>query len=346
MKTLREIAQTLNLSDGTVSRALSGRGDIAQVTRERVMKLAEECNYSPRRKLPQQNSAPITRIAVCIGNLCLGADGALDSSYVGLHILAQIERTTSSAGVSVMVGFVDAMAAGQRVDQLPILQRGESKGIILVYPFPEPVVKQLAARAPVVSIEHVYPCASLDVVGPTHSVDVMSAVEHLYKLGHRRIGYVSDDEACGHKLTLGLRHAGYVSGLARCNLPYRPEDVFNVFSVQVEKPQLAAAVAERVNDGVTAVISSIDRHGYLLWEQLPRMGVRVPEDVSLVGIGGIHRAEGLSQLTTWRCDYAGIASVAFDSLKLRRAARRSGGSYQEISSVFVEGESCSAPSWK
>jgi DNA-binding LacI/PurR family transcriptional regulator len=54
---------------------------------------------------------------------------------------------------------------------------------------------------------------------------------------------------------------------------------------------------------VTAVITSIDRHGYLLWNDLPaRHGLRVPQDVSLIGIGGIPRAEGQPHLTTFRCD--------------------------------------------
>jgi LacI family transcriptional regulator len=340
---MKDIAQVLNLSAGTVSRALSGRGEIAQQTRERVHEAAASMNYAPRGRLRKASAAGVGRVGVCVGNLCVAADGTHDPSYVGLHYLTQLERAASVARVGVMVGFVDAVAAGPQLDRLPMLQPGETQGVVLVYPFPEAVVRQLAARTPVVSIEHVYPSASLDTIGPAHALDTMSAVEHLHKLGHRRIAYVGDEDAGGHRLTMGLRHAGYVSGLTRCDLPYRPEDVCNVTGPTVPKAQLAARVAEWVRDGVTAVITSIDRHGYLLWDQLPGLGVRVPADLSLVGIGGIYRAAGLPQLTTWRCKYDTIAAAALDALRSRHAGTRSTDLYMEIASTFVQGESAGPP---
>jgi DNA-binding LacI/PurR family transcriptional regulator len=341
--TLRTIGRALNLSDGTVSRALSGRGDIAQETRDRVAELAAELNYVPRRRVVVKPGARLGRIAVCLGNRCVGPDGRLDPTYVGLNILSQLERVASEAQVGVMVAFVDALGGGSQVDRLPMFQPGEAQGIVLVYPFPEAIVRRLAARTPVVSIEHVYPSVSLDTIGPAHAMDAMSAVEHLYKLGHRRIAYVGDEEAAGHRLTMGLRHAGYVSGLARCDLPYRPEDVTNVLGPPVAKPQLAAHVAGLVRDGVTAVITSIDRHGYLLWDRLPAQGVRVPDDVSVVGIGGVYRAHGLPQLTTWRCQYDRLASAALDALRSRAAGSPPTDLYMEIASTFVQGGSSGPP---
>jgi DNA-binding LacI/PurR family transcriptional regulator len=341
-RTLRAIGKALNLSDGTVSRALSGRGDVAQDTRNRVVELAAELQYFPRRKNGKRIGA-LTRIAICVGNRCVGPDGNLDLNFVGLHLLSQLEQVASQSQVGVMVGFVDAMAPDQRIDRMPMFQPGETQGIILVYPFPEQVVRHLTTLAPVVSIEHVYPSASLDVIGPTHAVDAMSAVEYLHRLGHRRIAYLSDEDARGHQLTLGLRHAGFVSGMARCGLTYRPDDVINVGQPLIPKSQLAEAIAARVRDGVTAVVTSIDRHGYMLWQELPALGIDVPKDVSLVGIGGIYRSKGLPQLTTWRCDYESIASAALEALNSRRAGDTSTKLYQEITSVFVQGETSAAP---
>ena len=340
---MKDIARVLNLSAGTVSRALSGRGEIAQNTRDRVHEVAADLNYAHRGRSRKPAAAALSRIGVCVGNLCVAADGTHDPSYVGLHFVSQVEQAACRLRVGVMVAFVDAMAPDPRVDRLPMLQPGETQGVVLVYPFPEATVRQLATRGPVVSIEHVYPSASVDVVGPTHAIDAMSAVEYLHRLGHRRIAYVSDEEARGHQLTLGLRHAGFVSGLARCGLAYRPDDVANVGPPVVAKPDLARFIAGRVRDGVTAVVTSIDRHGYLLWQQLPALGIGVPTDVSLVGIGGIRRAEGLPQLTTWRCDYEAMASTALGAVTARRTGGRSRNLYQEIPSVFVPGESSAAP---
>ena len=338
--TLKDIAEALNLSSGTVSRVLNGRGDLAQETRAKVFSLAAELNYLPRRRAAAvQNTA--TRIALCIGNPCTSEDGTLDPSYVGFHLLAGVQKLAANSGIGVMIAFVDAMAADAKFDDLPMLRRGETQGVILAYPFPEAVVRRLAATRPTVSIEHLYPGSSLDVIGPTHALDVMSAVEHLHQLGHRRIAYVGDESAQGHKLTLNLRQAGFISGLSRCGLTYRDDDVLNVGANVVSKDRLPTAIAGRVRNGVTAVVSSIDRHAYLLWERLPALGLAVPKDVSLIGIGGVHRAPGQQQLTTWRCDYEGIAAAAIKALQTRLIQNDRPDLYSEIKSVFVPGHSAS-----
>ncbi|MGC4032402.1 MAG: LacI family DNA-binding transcriptional regulator [Tepidisphaeraceae bacterium] len=334
--TLKDIATALNLSSGTVSRVLNGRGDLAQETREKVFGLAAELNYLPRRK----NMSPkpgVTRLALCIGNPCSATDGQLDPSYVGFHFLSAIQTAAAKAGIGVMVSFVDAADPDAEIESLPMFRREEAQGIILAYPFPERVVERLARIAPVVSLEHVYPGVSLDVVGPTHALDAMAAVDHLVRLGHREIAYIGDEGAQGHKLTQGLRHAGYVSGLERCGIPYRQSRVLNVHDKSVSKQDLPGAVGRWVRDGVTAVVCSIDRHAYLLWDTLPATGIRVPQDVSLVGIGGIHRVAGQPQLTTWRCDYAGLADAAIEALQSRFRQSGNADLYREIRSTFVPG---------
>src|SRR5580704_13376558 len=107
--TLKDIAQVLNLSAGTVSRALSGRGDIAQETRDQVAEVAAELDYFPRRRGKKPLEA-FSRVGVCVGNLCVAPDGTPDPSYVGLNLLIGLERAASIAQVGLMVGFVDAGA--------------------------------------------------------------------------------------------------------------------------------------------------------------------------------------------------------------------------------------------
>jgi len=339
---LKDLAQVLNLSTGTVSRALNGRGNIAQKTRDIVAQTAAELNYIPKRRTAGKSDS-LQRIGVCIGNPCLSAAGTLDPSFVGLHYMVEMERAASAVKVAVQVGFIDAMSDGHRLDQLPVFQSGDIQGTILVYPFPESFVKQLAVRGPVVSIEHTYPTASIDTVGPAQSRDAMAAVQYLYDLGHRSIAYVCDEDARGHKLTMGLRHAGYVSGLMHCGLVYEPDNVANVYSPIVAKANLSDWVVGRMQAGVTAIITSISRHGYILWEQLQARGIGVPNELSIVAIGGVHRAKGLPQLTTWRCSYDAIAATAIDALRARRSGRRKTDLYQEVASVFVQGQSCGAP---
>lgn len=334
----RDIAQMLSISQGTVSRAPQRNGQHAEKTRNDVAEVAAGLDYGPRPRVSRRG-ATVQRLAVCVGNPCLAPDGMRDTSYVGFHYLIELEKAAAAVRAGVMVGFVDAMEPNAPLERLHVLQHGEAQGVVLLYPFPEAFVRSLAARVPVVSIEHVYADAALDTVAPAHAMDAMAAVEYLHGLGHRRIAFVGDEGARGNRLTIGLRHAGFVSGLTRCGLPYRADDVASVHLPMVEKSDLAKWAATRVRDGVTAIVTAIDRHGYLLWEQLPELGIAVPGDVSLVGIGGVYRSRGLRQLTTWRSRYDAIAMAALDALRARRTATPTTNLYREIASTFVAGES-------
>lgn len=82
-------------------------------------------------------------------------------------------------------------------------------------------------------------------------------------------------------------------------LPPRPADLINV---DPRKPLLGdeahARMLERTHDGVTAWIRAADHQAYDLIRFLTEHGVRVPQDVSLVGFDGIHPPPGLPELTT------------------------------------------------
>ncbi len=343
---IQDIADALCLSKGTVSRVLNGRGEIAQQTRSRVLEVAQQLNYAPRRRRTRQrNTVPsLDRVAFVCGNRCVDENGVPDPSYVGFHVLTHLEQAASEQSVGLMVSFIDAKNPDLRLEHLRVLRTNDIDAAILVYPFPEAIVERLASVMPVVSLEVIYPNAAVDVIGPSHALDAMRAVEYLHSLGHRRIAYVGDELSTGHRLTQGLRHAGFVSGLARCGLQYRAEDVVNVVGTpMIDRPSLPGVIARFVAGGVTAVITSIDRHGYFLWNELPNIGVSVPRDVSIVGIGGIPRATGQSQLTTFRCDFHGMALAALEVARSRRAGNDHSQLYQEIQSQFVTGGSAGAP---
>ncbi|HEV7301117.1 MAG TPA: LacI family DNA-binding transcriptional regulator [Tepidisphaeraceae bacterium] len=236
----QDIAAALNLSKGTVSRALSGRGDIAQQTRSRVLEVAGSLNYAPRRRRSRGGAAStvsLDRVGLVLGNPCVDLNGVPDPSYVGFHVLTNLERVANDAGVGLMVSFVDASSPALRLDHLRVLRTRDNDAAILVYPFPDAIVERLASVMPVVSLEVLYPNSpEVDVIGPTHALDAMRAVDHLHRLGHRRIAYVGDELATGHRVTQGLRHAGYVSGLARLGMPYRvATDVSTLATVERSK---------------------------------------------------------------------------------------------------------------
>lgn len=347
--TIRSIATALNISPGTVSRSLREYPGVHPDMRKRVREMAESMGYVVRKPSvdkEQSSGAARTKVGVVVGDLCVLNEGAVDSSYIAYHLLAGISQAATELDAVLSVAFVNANALDADADPAKeIAFLGDVDGVVLIYPLPEPFVARLVRASNIVSIEHAYPTLPVDVVGPAQSVDVMRAVERLHQFGHTRIAYTADDAARGNRLPQTQRFAGFLSGLRRLGIEYRAEDVLGVPGLpgpSVPRTALAKAVADRIRAGVTAVICSTDRQAYFLWKELGDLGVRVPEDVSIVGIGGVTPISGMRQLTMYKTPYETLGLAAISRLQLRRREPAAPPVFIEYPSAFVDGASAAA----
>ncbi len=346
--TLRAIADALKISTGTVSRSLREYPGVHPKMRQRIRAMADSMGYVARgdgnsRDLSSAGSR--MKIGVVVGDLVVLNGGGVDTSYVAYHFLAGLSQAANELGANLSVAFLNAGTLEETADphrEIGFLR--DVDGVVLIYPLPEPFVARLVKLTNVVSIEHAYPTLPVDVVGPAQAVDVMRAVERLYQLGHRRIGYTADDAARGNRLPQTLRFAGYLSALRRVGLEYRLADVLGIPGPSVPRTELAAAVAGRVKDGVTAVVCSTDRQAYLLLKELSAHKLRVPQQLSIIGIGGVTPMEGLPQLTMYRTPYEILGTAAISRLQERRARPESlSPVLKEYPGAFIEGTSITPP---
>jgi LacI family transcriptional regulator len=313
--------------------------------RKRVRAMAESMGYVVRSDNARNVSKPDrhTKIGVVVGDLVVLHEGAVDSSYIAYHLLAGLSQSAAELSAVLSVGFVNAATLNADADPMrEIPNLGDVDGVVLIYPLPEPFVARLVKATNVVSIEHAYPTLPVDVVGPAQSVDVMRAVERLQQLGHKRIGYVADDAARGNRLPQTQRFAGYLSGLRRAGAEYHPEDVMSVPGIpgeSVPRSSLAERVANRVRHGVTAMVCSTDRQAYFLWKELATLGIRVPDDVSIIGIGGVTPIEGMKQLTMYKTPYETLGLAAISRLQQRKQRPDTSPVFIEYPGTFIEGAS-------
>lgn len=344
--TIRAIASALNVSPGTVSRSLREYPGVHPEMRQRVRAMAESMGYIVRGEGARQRRGDGHRlkIVVVVGDTIVLHAGAVDTTYVAYHFLSGLSQAANELDAVLSVAFVNASSLNESADpqrELGII--GDVDGIVLIYPLPERFVARLVKLTNVVSLEHAYPTLPVDVVGPAQAVDVMRAVERLQQLGHRRIAYTADDAARGNRLPQTLRFAGYLSALRRGGLEYRPEDAIGIPGPSVPQTELAAAVAARARKDVTAVVCSTDRQAYLLMKELAAHKVRVPQKLSIIGIGGVTPIEGLPQLTMYRTPYETLGRAAI--ARLRERQHHPGGSpvLKEYPSTFIEGTSVAPP---
>ena len=147
---------------------------------------------------------------------------------------------------------------------------------------------------------------------PTTAGGTALAVRHLAQLGHRRIAHVAGTP---HTLAGRERLAGYRAGLAAAGLPYDPALVAaGDFSLASGEAAAAAVLAARP----TAVVAASDVMAVGVTRAAAAHGLRVPDDVSVVGFDDLPLAALVEPgLTTVRQDAGRIGAATADALLAR-----------------------------
>lgn len=180
--TLKDVAAAAGVSISTASRALAGNPVIAERTRERVRRCAEELNYRPNPQARALRSARTNIIGVALPSLVnpffARMAHAIQQEAADNHLCTIISSTAEDTK---QLHYSLDVLANQRVD-----------GILAVpHPGSEPSFEKLAkARIPVVLVDRELPGASLPTVSSDPRPGMDAAVAHLLGNGHRHIGYL------------------------------------------------------------------------------------------------------------------------------------------------------------
>jgi len=282
----KDIADSLNLSVATVSKALrGGYSDINIETRDRVVNMASQLGYETHDS----------------GRMQALLDEEAEKSYtVGVLILRKMhewQHTNYFAGmtekcskmnVSLILHYVNEDNCHLILDkehQPPALRDGKMSGVILVNHWPEDVVARLNAQIPCVSIQRSYQRARMDVIGVDDFQGIERLAEHLYSKGHRSIGFFGN---CGQIYNARTRFSAYISALAKLGLEIDLSNVIDVSPAHLEDKQIVLtgqieSVIRRMQQGVRAWICASDWVGYLLCRGLIDRGYHIPKDISIVG---------------------------------------------------------------
>ncbi len=282
----RDIADNLNLSVATVSKALrGGYSDINTETRDRVVNMASQLGYATHGSgrlqtiLDEEDTKSRT-----VGVLILRKM----HEWQHTNYFAGMTEKCSKMNVSLVLHYVsedNCHLILNKEHQPPALREGRISGLILVNHWPEEVVARLNAQVPCVSIQHSYQHARLDVIGVDEAQGIEQLTEHLYSKGHRSIGFLG---SCGQVCYARLRFSAYISALAKLGLEIDLSNVIDVSPAHLEDKEIALSgqiesVIRRMQQGVRAWICASDWVGYLLCRGLIDRGYSIPKDISIVG---------------------------------------------------------------
>ncbi len=263
--TIVDVANLSGVSKSTVSNVLRGAGRVSDGTRARVLESIEALGYRPNslaRDLVRRRS---NTVGVVLGDLA-------NTFYADLVKLLELQ--ISEAAYTTIVCNTDGRSELERARVEMLLERAVSGVVMLQFSGDRTVLDELAvARVPVVVIS----CwdERADCVAVDDHTGMAAAVEHLYGLGHRRIAHVSSHLV--EDSTRAARYAGYEHAMRGHGLAPRLLDAD-------VRDGLRAAVTDR--EAPTAFAAANDLIAVQLIDLLEPLGVRVPDDVSVVGFDG------------------------------------------------------------
>jgi LacI family transcriptional regulator len=298
--TLAEIARAAGVSIPTVSKVLNGRPDVAPGTRQRVQLMLDERGYTAR-----GSARPATRAGLI--DLVLRDLG----SPWAMQIIDGVEELAYQAGFGVVVSAVHGrhrtrpdrrwteQLAARRCDgvllvlsDISTVQRGELDELGI----------------PVVIIDPAgQPPADIPSVGATNWAGGVAATEHLAGLGHRRIAVIGGPAAvpCSRARVDGYRAAMDAAG-QRVTAGYVRTGDFTAPSGYRETHALLDLPRPP-----TAIFACSDETALGAYEALYERGLRVPDDVSVVGFDDLDAARwAVPPLTTVRQPLTEMAAMA------------------------------------
>jgi DNA-binding LacI/PurR family transcriptional regulator len=272
---MREVAKAAGVSYATVSNVLSPRPgvNVTPGTRERVLRAAERLNY-------QYN--------MVAGDLRRGRSHAVAIQLRSLHVpilatkVATLEQRLREAGLYPFLCHTFDPVAEQQFYQECLGRR--VGGVILATeprPAARPYMARLVAEGILVVALEIIPDSSVPYVTVDRGAGATAAVNHLFSLGHRRVAMVNGFGGRGR----ARFREGYRRALVDRGIPFDPGLVFDLPGAP-SLPDAGAAIVEQwlaLPDPITAVLLPDDEVAQgALWA-LDQRGVRVPDDIALVG---------------------------------------------------------------
>ena len=283
-----EIAGRAGVSPATVSRALRGMHHVNEETRSKIVAAAMELNYPLRSDLiPRELVQRTNRIGVIAPYI---------SRWYFAEAINGIEQSLREAGMDLLLYNFSQVDARQRIFQHKQL-RGKVDALIVISmpPTDEEFTSLLSLGIPITTIGFVHEgCTSVaidDVVGGK------VATQHLTGLGHRKIAILSGQRETAYNFDVSdNRTKGYIEALNEVGVEWDPDleirGDFNIYTAEIAMNSFLSR-----KKLPTAIFCHSDEMAFGAMKAIRSKGMRVPEDISVIGFDG-HQIAQYVGLTT------------------------------------------------
>ena len=309
--TIYDLAREAKVGIGTVSRCLNNHPSVAPETRARVLGVMKRLNYHPHAYAQRLASKRSNTIACIIPYF---------TNYFFVQVLQGVQDKAWELGIDLILYGVNHPEQAEHYLRRS-LNRGHVDGVMFFsMKFPEGFTARFQQmQLPLVLVDTMYP--QFDSIRVENREGAFMAVRHLIGLGHKNIAMIN---ASLQTQPAQARLEGYRAALEGAEIQYSPErmfvsslgkqDGFNREAGRISMQELLRSPQSRRE--ITAVFVASDVQAIGALEVAQEMGVRVPEDIAVIGFDDIELAQHLG-LTTMRQPMHEMGELALEKLMAR-----------------------------
>lgn len=331
--TIIDVARESGVSYSTVSRVLNGYEFVKPTTREKVLQAASKLGYVPN----QQARSLAGGRSNLIGILVPG----LNNGYIS-EIIHGIDQELEKSDYNLIL-YTTRRHHGRESNYVATIMNGAADGLVLVVPlistsYLEALHEQ---HFPYVLIDQADNTGKSSFVNATNWQGAYDATQYLIKLGHRRIGFVTG--LTGLNSTVD-RFEGYRAALSDQGLLVQSELIAEG-DFWERGGYMAAQKLLDLPQRPTAIFASNDLSAFGALEAVRQRGLRVPEDVSVIGFDNIPQSSAVyPKLTTVHQPLEQMGQVAVKMLLEHIANRERDPDRVTLATQLIVRDSCQPPS--
>jgi len=284
--TIHDVAKEAGVSVSTVSRVLNGKDDVALETIEKVHGVVRDLRYTSSLAARGMRSIRTNVIGLIIPDV--------GTPYC-TEVMRGVNRAIAQSNYDLIVYTTGAILKYGTADQerryVTLLNGNVTDGVVVV----TPAATDFSTDAPIVAIDPNNESPDCPAIIATNRAGALEALKYLTGLGHRRIGHITGRLDL---VSASRRLQGYKDGLSACGLPV-DEQLIQIGDFSTETAIRCTQALLSLENPPTAIFASNDMSATGIYKVALEKGLRIPEDLSVVGFDNLPESTFLNpQLTT------------------------------------------------
>jgi LacI family transcriptional regulator len=275
--TIQDVARTAGVSVSTVSRVLNDKDDVAPHTYQKVQEVIADLGYTSSLAARSMRSRRTDVIGLIVPDV---------ADSFSIQVMKGVNQAIFELDYDLIIytsgSIKKRSAAGREQYFVSLLNGSVTDGVIIV----TPAATSFSTAAPVVTIDPNNECPECLTILATNHAGALEAMDYLIGLGHRRIGFIGgrpDLQSAERRLQ------GYRDALRQANIPLDPH-LIAIGDFSTETGCLCAQKLLSLSNPPTAIFAANDQSAIGAIQAASEVGLRVPDDLSVVGFDNIPEA--------------------------------------------------------